>query len=282
MSESLQLSYAWGGTATYEPGATFGPRLLEDFELVWILAGHARYIVDGRELDAPPGTILLGRPGFREAYRWDPERSTRHAFVHFAVNELPDDWSPLAVWPVSRLMAPGDSVRPLFRRVLDEWCDGTRRRARPTRAVSRVLEALLDSFLVRVSTSAELEAYPSAVSRVLDWLSRSLDDAPARPISLPELAAAGAVTPKHLCRLFAASVGRSPMETVRLIRLERALVLLARSNLSVQEVGRLSGFSSPNHFSRCFRSVYGGSPLAVRRALLAGQVPPSSPLALRP
>ena len=53
MPESLQLAYAWGGTATYEPGATFGPRVLEDFELVWILAGHARYIVDGRELDAP-------------------------------------------------------------------------------------------------------------------------------------------------------------------------------------------------------------------------------------
>jgi len=282
MPESLQLAYAWGGTATYEPGATFGPRVLEDFELVWILAGHARYIVDGRELDAPPGTVLLGRPGFREAYRWDPERSTRHAFVHFAVTELPDDWSPLAAWPVSRLLAPGDAVRPLFRRVLDEWCDGTRRRAGPTRAVSRIVEALLDSFLSPVPTSAELEAYPSAVSRVLDWLSRSLDDAPARPISLPELAAAGAVTPKHLCRLFAASVGRSPMETVRLIRLERALVLLARSNLSVQEVGRLSGFSSPNHFSRCFRSVYGSPPVAVRRNLLAGQVPPSSPLALRP
>jgi len=70
------------------------------------------------------------------------------------------------------------------------------------------------------------------------------------------------------------------METVRLMRLERALVLLARSNLSVQEVGRLSGFSSPNHFARSFRSVYGNPPLTVRRDLLAGQIPPASPLAL--
>ena len=279
MPESLQLAYAWGGTATYEPGATFGPRVLEDFELVWILAGHARYIVDGRELNAPPGTVLLGRPGFCEAYRWDSERVTRHAFVHFAVRELPDDWSPIATWPISRLMAPGDAVRPLFRRVLDEWCEGTRRRARPTRAVARIVEALLDSFLSPAPTT-ELEVRPAAVSRVLDWLSRSLDNEPARPVSLPELAAAGAVTPKHLCRLFAASVGRSPMESVRLMRLERALVLIARSNLSIQEVGRLSGFSSPNHFSRCFRSVYGSPPLAVRRALLAGQVPPSTPLTL--
>ncbi|CAN5837184.1 hypothetical protein BH18ACT13_BH18ACT13_05670 [soil metagenome] len=278
MPESLQLAYAWGETATYEPGATFGPRVLGDFELVWILAGHARYIVDGRELDAPPGTVLLGRPGFREAYRWDSERVTRHAFVHFAVHELPDDWSPIATWPISRLMAPGDAVRPLFRRVLDE-CEGTRRRARPTRAVARIVEALLDSFLSPAPTT-ELEVRPAAVGRVLDWLSRSLDNEPARPVSLPELAAAGAVTPKHLCRLFAASVGRSPMETVRLMRLERALVLIARSNLSIQEVGRLSGFSSPNHFSRCFRSVYGSPPLAVRRALLAGQVPPSTPLTL--
>ena len=144
--------------------------------------------------------------------RTDGTRSapTRHAFVHFTPIELPDDWPPLASWPVLRLMAPGDSVRPLFRRMLDEWCDGTRREARPTRTVSRIMEALLDSFLVH---------------------------------------------PEDLCRLFAASVGRSPMETVRLMRLERALVLLARSNLSVKEVGRLSGFSSPNHFLRGFRSV---------------------------
>ncbi len=282
MPESLRLAYAWGGVATYEPGATFGPRKLEDFELVWILAGHARYALDGHELDAPPGTIVVARPGFHEAYRWDPARITRHAFVHFGAAGLPDDWPPLASWPVLKRMPPGDAVRPLFRRVLDEWCDGTRRRARPTRAVSRVVEAIVDSFLSATATSAAQTSPADAVSHALEWLERSLDEDPARRISLPDLAAVAGVTPKHLCRLFAASVGRSPMETVRLMRLERALVLLARSNLGVQEIGRLSGFSSPNHFSRCFRSVYGSPPLAVRRALLTGEVPPSSPLLREP
>ena len=119
------------------------------------------------------------------------------------------------------------------------------------------------------------------MDRSLDWLTRTLEGDPARPISLSELAAAAAVTPKHLCRLFASSLSTSPMETVRLMRLERSLLLLARSNLTVREVADLSGFVSPNHFSRCFRATYGRPPSVVRRAMLAGELLPASPFAER-
>jgi len=45
------------------------------------------------------------------------------------------------------------------------------------------------------------------VARALEWMARVLEDHLARAISLDELAAAVAVTPKHLCRLFARSPG---------------------------------------------------------------------------
>lgn len=280
MSETLALTYLWGGTAEYRAGATLGPRTLDDYELVWIVTGHVTYTFDGRDFDAPPGTIILARPGFRDAFRWDPKRSTRHTFVHFAVADMPDDWPSPDRWPVLRTLAPGDAVRPLFRRVLDEWCDGSRRRQRPPRRVCRIVEALVDS-LLGPAAPPDGAAAPVTVERALDWLTRALEDEPARRISLTELAAAAAVTPKHLCRLFTHSLGLSPMETVRLMRLERSLLLLARSNLTVREVADLSGFVSPNHFSRCFRAAYGTPPSVVRRALLAGELLPASPFAER-
>jgi len=279
VSENLILEYLWGGTADYRAGATLGPRTLEDYELVWIVSGQVTYVLDGRDVDAPPGTILLARPGFHDAFRWDPEHSTRHAFLHFAAAAVPGDWPPSDRWPAVRRMVPGDSVRPLFRRVLDDWCDGSRRRQRPPRRVCRTVEALVDSFLTPTAPSADEAATPTAVERALDWLTRTLEGEPDRRISLAELAAAAAVTPKHLCRLFAGSLGRSPMQTVRLMRLERSLLLLARSNLTVREVAGLAGFASAYHFSRCFRAAYGSPPSAVRRALLAGDLPPASPFA---
>lgn len=279
MSEILELDYLWGGSASYPAGATLGPRVLGDFELVWIVAGRVTYTVDGRDLEAPPATILLTRPGFRETYRWDPDRPSRHAFLHFAASQLPNDWLEPDRWPVSRGMLPGDAVRPLFRRVLDEWCDGSRRRERPPRRISRLVETLIDGYLAPAAVSAERETTPRVVAAALDWIARTLEVDPARPISLLDLAAAVAVTPKHLCRLFATSLRCSPMATVRLVRLERSVLLLARTDLTVQEIAFHTGFASPSHFSRAFRAAYGLAPSRVRRALQAGAVPPSSGVA---
>ena len=272
MSETLQLRYLWGGSATYPAGATLGPRVLDDFELVWIVDGTVTYERDERTHAAPPGTVLLTRPGFRETYRWDPDRPSRHAFLHFACTALPSDWPDPERWPVARLLVPGDATRPLFQRLLDEWCDGSRRWEPPPRRVARLLEALVEAYL---SSTRDSEAQsPPPVRRAIDWIARSLDDDPARSISLDELAAAVAVTPKHLCRLFARSTGRSPLTTVRLARLERAFLLLARTDLSVQEVGFHTGFASASHFSRSFAAAYGMPPIGMRRALAAGRRPP--------
>ena len=176
MSETLVLEYLWGGTADYLAGATLGPRTLEDYELVWIVSGQVTYVLDGRDVDAPPGTILLARPGFHDAFRWDVEHSTRHAFLHFAAAAVPGDWPPCDRWPVVRSMVPGDSVRPLFRRVLDNWCDGSRRRQRPPRRVCRTVEALVDSFLTPTAPSADEAATPTAVELSLIHISE-----PTRP-----------------------------------------------------------------------------------------------------
>src|SRR5437773_3582903 len=81
----LLFSPVGGAIAVYPPGSTWGPRTLHDFEFVWILEGDAVWSCNGVRHEAPPGTLLLARPGTREHYRWDPAHQTRHAFVHFAI-----------------------------------------------------------------------------------------------------------------------------------------------------------------------------------------------------
>ena len=69
---SLRLTFAhgahraWshGGVGTIPPAATFGPRVLHDFEFVWVLPVGARATIDARGIwpahpGADPGTLLL-------------------------------------------------------------------------------------------------------------------------------------------------------------------------------------------------------------------------------
>ena len=72
--------------AYYPPGASYGPRTLTDFELVWLRGGE-RAVARRRRMRTPlrlaPGDLLLIPPGTRDEFRWDREVPTRHGYVHF-------------------------------------------------------------------------------------------------------------------------------------------------------------------------------------------------------
>jgi AraC family transcriptional regulator len=248
------------GIATYPAGASYGPRVLQDYEFVWMLDGHAEYHRGNQTIDAPAGSVVLCRPGTTDAFQWDRHGRTRHGFFHFPIHAVPADWPPSDTWPVVRLLPPNDLVRPLFRHLLT-W------QGREDAAQCRLTIAHLLSVFVSGQTATGPDAspeWPEPVARAFVFLRRALADAPARALTLTHLADAACVTPEHLCRLFRVSVGHSPLETVRLTRLEYAAGLLTRSNYTVSEISALCGFANPFHFSRAFKRVYGLAPTQAR------------------
>src|SRR5262245_32904059 len=102
------------------------------------------------------------------------------------------------------------------------------------------------------------------------------DQALVAEISLTELSRVACVTSEHLCRLFKTATNHSPVETVRLARLDRAAVFLSRSNYSVGEIATMCGFASQFHFSRRFKEAFGKAPRQVRADIQAGGAPPMS------
>ena len=258
------------GLATYPAGATFGPRTIRDYEFVWVIEGDAEYRRDATTVPAGPGSIILCRPGATDSFEWDPHRRTRHGFFHFEILSTPEGWPPPDDWPLARRPDEGDVLRPLFRHLLT-WAD----RGDPL-LLRATMAHMLASFVTGEISTREVphEPLPEAVERARSRIQDLLDGDPSTPITLPDLARAARVSPEHLCRLFRSSTGRSPIETVRLARLDRAAVLLARTNFSVSEVASACGFASPYHFSRRFKEAFGRPPRELRKEIQAGATPP--------
>jgi len=256
------------GVATYPPGASFGPRRMRDCEFVWLLQGDAEYRWGDTVVAAPEGSVILCRPGVTDFFQWDPHRRTRHGFFHFHIRPVPEDWGD---WPLVRGPEEDDILRPLFRHVLT-WAD----RGDPEQTRLTIL-TMLTAFHTgqRATGGVALESWPPAVEKVCAYIYERLEEDSALSLPLPLLAGVACVTPEHLCRLFKSSLGRSPVETVRLARLDRAATLLARSNYAVGEIAALCGFASLFHFSRVFRSAYGLPPTEFRRRVQAGEILPS-------
>jgi AraC family transcriptional regulator of arabinose operon len=165
-----------------------------------------------------------------------------------------------------------DLLPTLFRRLL---AGEPQRAGGDISTANRLLAlSLLAGFVSAPATaeaSIENAQYPEAVTRAMAFIAAHLEEHPGDTLPLGAIARSAFVSPEHLCRLFKTHTGHSPAETVRLMRLDRAVVLLARTNYSVGEIAALCGFPSQFHFARRFKEAFGQSPSELRRDIASGR-----------
>lgn len=79
-------------------------------------------------------------------------------------------------------------------------------------------------------------------------------------LKLDAVAATLNLSTSWLRHLFKAQLGLSPSQYVKLLRLERAKILLESSFLTVKEITARVGASDVSHFVRDYKAVYGETP----------------------
>jgi len=271
----LELAWLHGGEVINPPGEKLGPRMLRDFELVYVIEGWITYESDSKSHAVPPGGFILGRPGCHETYHWDPQIPTRHAFFHFGIDAVPSDWPSPEQWPPIRTALSPVCVH-LFRHILQQIYEHTDwPSARPGPSVCRPVETLIDTFIA--NQRDELASFerdrPEPVRRTLMLMRHLVEEHPGWRLTLCDAAASAHVTEKHLCRLFSEHIGYSPIKTFSLLKLHTARPLLAHTNLTIKEIAERCGFENPLYFSRCFSKAFGCSPQAYREMLRIGKAP---------
>lgn len=84
-------------------------------------------------------------------------------------------------------------------------------------------------------------------------------------ITVKDISDAIFVSPSYLQKIFPKTVGKTPHQYIMECRHRKACALLIKTNLSMEEVARQSGFVNSSHFSTTFKAVEGISPLAYRK-----------------
>ena len=92
-----------------------------------------------------------------------------------------------------------------------------------------------------------------------------IDREHAQPLNVEALAQAIGMSAGHLSRQFKLAFGESPYSYLMTRRIERAMALLRRGDLSVTEVCYTVGCASLGTFSTRFAELVGMSPGAYRR-----------------
>ncbi len=111
-------------------------------------------------------------------------------------------------------------------------------------------------------SAAALPAAPAAIRRARS----RIDDAPAAPMSLADLASEAGLSRFQLLRAFEKATGLTPHAYLVQRRLHRVRKLIEQ-RVPLAEAAAASGFADQSHMTRLFVRTYGVSPGAYRRAL---------------
>jgi len=85
-------------------------------------------------------------------------------------------------------------------------------------------------------------------------------------ITVTELADMINVSPDYFTKMFRDSIGRTPIEYINGLRVNRAMELLFKSEKSMADIADEIGFCNPNYFHKIFKQYMDLSPLAYRKA----------------
>ena len=122
---------------------------------------------------------------------------------------------------------------------------------------------------VRTERDTQRLSIPSRIGMRHPKLSsviKTMEDNIEEPISPAVLAKDVSLSTRQLERLFRRYLNRSPKRYYMELRLQRARNLLLQTEMSVINVALACGFSSPSHFSKCYRSHYDITPYRERGA----------------
>ncbi|MFD0981284.1 GlxA family transcriptional regulator [Tropicimonas aquimaris] len=117
----------------------------------------------------------------------------------------------------------------------------------------------------RLSIPTRIGVRHPKLSQVIQMMEQNLEE----PISPSILATEVALSTRQLERLFRRYLNRSPKRYYMELRLQKARNLLMQTDMSVINVALACGFTSPSHFSKCYRAHYQTTPYRERGAQAA-------------
>ena len=128
---------------------------------------------------------------------------------------------------------------------------------------AKILCCLMEIFGRLLSISAPVDTIDvpqDPIARCIEYIHRNL----SRNIQITDLAALVNYSPYYFIRRFTREAGVTPYEYIKNLRIDRAKQYLRTTNMPVNEIGRLCGFSKGNNFSTAFRLATNETPTSYR------------------
>ena len=241
---------------------TLRPRGRVDWQIIYIAAGKGHFILDGKEVIVPAGSMVLFQPKQVQDYFYLGKDKTQVWFVHFTGREVRNILRHYEIPTDGYILHTGISreYEDLFRRMRDEL-------VRCSWGYEEMLTYLFRELLMTMHRRMTENA-PRVSGFIQDEIDRArvyFDEHYNEEISIEQYAGSRNMSTSWFNRSFRSAVGTSPMQYILDVRIRNAQTLLETTDYSVTSIAALVGYENPMYFSRLFRKAKGLSPSKYRK-----------------
>lgn len=247
-------------------------------ELVIILKGTAVHTVDGRPFPVKSGDVFIVSGAHEHQY------SERHGLAlanilfdaralgmhQWDIRTLPGFHALFELEPALRTQPKFNSRLRLTEPQLNLVNERLRELVRETAAKNPGYRVMAKGLFMQLAVFLSRCYSDTPPDESIDLL--RLGDAIARiethyadKITLTDLAARAHLSPRHFQRIFHDCLGRSPIDHLMHIRVQKAAELLLSTRRTITDIALDCGFSDSNYFTRQFRKLMNQTPGQYRK-----------------
>ncbi len=257
------------------------PEHLHEFiEMVYILRGSGIHAIDGVEYDFKPGSLLFINYRQVHYFRTDTEMEMCNILLdpEWISEKLIDSenaFELLGLSAFSHFEKDVDSDRPLIlfsgeeRHQIERLLkDMAAEKAKKNTGYITVLKSQVMVLLTYIFRKMSSDIAPVQKGFTPEFLTYIRENS-AEKLTLGELAKKCFYNPSYFSRLFKEHYGITVTEYINQIRLEKAMEMLLKTELSVEDIVEHTGFSRKATFYKLLKQKTGMTPQDFRKSKIS-------------
>lgn len=166
-------------------------------------------------------------------------------FIDPQTNKFSDEFIHLSV-------TKDHAIRSILELMVMEYAD---RKEDTQRILKSMLQTLLLEIARRYKTERNVNAPKGVSEQILDYMGDHSDI-----VTLKEIASHFNYHPNYISSLLHRETGRKFTEILLEKRMERAVLLMKNTTLSIEEISAMLGYSNHSNFYKAFKEYYGVTP----------------------
>lgn len=230
-----------------------------DYHILYMTDGSCTVMREGEEVILKAGELILYKPHEKQYYSFNAP-SSKSYWLHFSGLGAEEVLKRLGLW-IKSIYTVGHDER-ILRLFNDIIRENTLKEYQYEVVCQGKLTELL-GLISRIATS-EINASVADNRRLVYGIIEKMCEEPGKKILSEEAAAMCGLSRSRYEHVFKEVIGMPPRRYQTKICIDRACYLLKNTQLSIAEVGNMTGFDDPLYFSRAFKKFIGISPAKYR------------------